>query len=160
MLKYTGLLLVILLSTANHLSAQEFNFQENGYGFFAAGSSSGSAIMQFGAGYEMEIYKGLGLGGEIGYLTPFSDFGDGFGVFSPNGVLQFQTANERLTPYVTGGYSLGFRSGHIDGFNFGGGTHYWLGDKTSLRFEFRDQVFDVGPTLRHFYGFRIGLAFR
>jgi hypothetical protein len=160
MLKYTGLLLVVLLSAAGHLSAQDFTFQENGYGFFAAGSAPGTATMHFGAGYEMEIYKGLGVGGEIGYLTPFSDFGDGIGVFSPNGVFQFRIANDKFTPYITGGYSLGFRSGHIDGFNFGGGTHYWFGEKTALRFEFRDQVFDFGPTMEHYYGFRIGLSFR
>ena len=116
--------------------------------------------MHFAAGYEMEIYRRLGLGAEIGYLTPFSDFGSGIGVFSPNGIFQFQTSNDKLTPFATFGYSLGFRSDAVSGVNFGGGTHYWFREKTGLRFEFRDHVFDLGPTVQHYYGFRIGLSFR
>ena len=160
MQKHVALFVVVVLSTASRLLAQDTaEFYNHGYGFFAAGSNSGSALMHFGGGGEAGIYRGLGAGAEIGYLTRFADFGDGFGVFSPNGVYQFPIASTKLTPFATGGYSLAFRSGTAHGFNFGGGVHYSLSDRSGLRLEFRDQVFDFG-TFEHFYGFRLGISFR
>jgi outer membrane protein with beta-barrel domain len=132
-----------------------------GYVFGGAGGNSGgnsTASFQVGAGGEGLVYKGLGLGAEIGYLAPFRAGGDGFGIFSADGSYHFQHSKSKLVPFVTGGYSVAFRSGtSSSGGNFGGGVQYWMKDHLGLRFEFRDHVFSSDSP--HFYQFRVGLSF-
>jgi hypothetical protein len=61
-------------------------------------------------------------------------------------------------PFASSGYTLLFRSGAVNGVNFGCRVDYWLRERLGLRLEFRDQV---GIELEgHFYGLRIGLSFR
>jgi hypothetical protein len=132
-----------------------------GYVFGGAGGNAGNgasrASFQVGAGGEGLVYKGLGLGAEIGYLAPFESASDGFGIFSVNPSYHFKTSNSKLVPFVTGGYSLAFRSGSASGGNFGGGVQYWMKDHLGLRLEFRDHVFSSDSP--HFYQFRVGLSF-
>jgi len=135
-----------------------------GYVFVAPGaiSSAGTtATLHFGVGGEGLVQKGLGIGGEIGYLGPVRGLQEGLGLFSAAGSYHFKNASGsgKLVPFVTGGYSLIFREGKTNGGNFGGGVNYWFRERVGLRLEFRDQVFTQGRTA-HFYGFRIGLAFR
>jgi hypothetical protein len=120
------------------------------------------STLQLGVGGEGLIYKGLGAGGEIGYLASANNFVNGFGIFSANGSYHFVNASEggRFVPFATGGYSFLFRSGgHANGFNFGGGINYWIRERMGLRVEFRDQVIPDGQA-RHFLGVRVGLSFR
>lgn len=132
-----------------------------GYVFGGAGGNSGggsTASFQVGAGGEGLVYKGLGLGAEIGYLAPFRAGSDGFGIFSPDVSYHFKSSHSKLVPFVTGGYSAAFRSGAISsGGNFGGGVQYWMKDHLGLRLEFRDHVFSSDSP--HFYQFRVGLSF-
>ena len=62
---------------------------------------------------------------------------------------------------MTGGYTLLFRYGHLNMFNFGGGLNYWTGRRFGLRLEARDHVYapEFGSAL-HYWGVRFGLAFR
>ena len=133
-----------------------------GYGFGAIGGTSGGSIatLHVGGGGEGLVYKGLGLGAEVGYLFPFENLGDGIGILSTDVSYHFvkPRANRKLVPFVTGGFSLAFRSGASGGGNFGGGVQYWLRPRLGLRFEFRDQVFS--SDFAHLYGFRVGLSFR
>lgn len=133
-----------------------------GYGFVAPGSTSrdNSATIHFGGGGEGLIHKGLGVGVEIGYLGPARSLGEGFGIFSANGSYHFVKpgSDQKLVPFVTGGYSLGFRTGFANGGNFGGGVQYWASDRFGLRLEFRDHVLSIGNV--HFYEFRAGISFR
>jgi len=133
----------------------------SGYVFIAPGAASGNgattATLHFGGGADVLVYQGLAAGAEIGYLAPVDSLGDGFGVFSADLSYHF-SRRQRLVPFVTGGYSLAFRSGTANGGNFGGGVDYWLRESVGLRFEFRDHVFSNDST--HFFGFRFGLAFR
>lgn len=132
-----------------------------GYVFGGAGGNSGDSStgwFQVGAGGEGLVYKGLGLGAEVGYLAPFRSAGDGFGIVSPDVSYHFKRSNSKLVPFVTGGYSLAFRGGGTSsGGNFGGGVQYWMKDHLGLRFEFRDHVFSSDSP--HFYQFRVGLSF-
>jgi len=132
-----------------------------GYVFGGAGGNSGgdsTASFQVGAGGEGLVYKGFGLGAEIGYLAPFRAGGDGFGIFSGDGSYHFKSSKSKLVPFVTGGYSAAFRSGAVSsGGNFGGGVQYWMKDHLGLRLEFRDHVFSSDSP--HFYQFRVGLSF-
>jgi hypothetical protein len=132
-----------------------------GYAFGGVGGNSGggsTATFAVGAGGEGLVYKGLGLGAEIGYIAPFRAGGSGIGILSPDVSYHFQRPNSKLVPFVTGGYSLAFRGGvSSSGGNFGGGVQYWIKDHLGLRFEFRDHVFSSDSP--HFYQFRVGLSF-
>jgi hypothetical protein len=124
---------------------QEKEAAGQGYLYVAPGagvSSGGSAgTLHFGGGGEFNIYKGVGVGGEIGYLSPIRSMGSGVGVFSLNGLYSFRKdGRSKVVPFVTAGYSLLFRRGHLNAFNFGGGVNYWFSKRTGLRFEFRDYV--------------------
>ena len=135
-----------------------------GYGFVAPGAvndGSSSSTMHFGVGGEGLIYKGLGVGGEIGYAIPTRRPEDGFGIFSANGSYHFRhaSASGKLVPFVTGGYSLFFRSSTGNAVNFGGGVNYWFREHAGIRAEFRDHVLTVDRNL-HYFGFRIGFTFR
>jgi hypothetical protein len=100
------------------------------------------------------------MGVEIGYLTPMKHMGNGIGVFSTNGLYSFSTdLNSKTVPFVTGGYSMFFRSGVGHAINFGGGMHYWFSDRAGLRVEFRDHI-PTEDSGTHFIQGRIGISFR
>jgi hypothetical protein len=103
----------------------------------------------------------LGAGAELGYLFPRQAAGDGFGILSTNGFYRFTNSPslQKVTPFVTAGYSLGFREGTINMANFGGGLDYWVRDRMGLRLEVRDHVWPGDPAA-HFLMFRVGLVGR
>ena len=132
-----------------------------GGGAFTRGERSG--VLQFGGGGEGRIYKGLGVGAEIGYLHPTASFTDGFGLLSTNGSYRFWTnsSSQKLVPFVTGGYSLCFRSGTANLANFAGGVDYWLRPNVALRLEARDHIWPGnGSPTAHFLMFRVGVVGR
>ncbi|MGE0131077.1 MAG: hypothetical protein AB7U82_23615 [Blastocatellales bacterium] len=140
---------------------------ENGYGYgyiFAApggSSNGGGGTLHIGGGGEGVLKNGVGIGAELGYLYPFEGIDEGLGTFSVNGAYHFLKASrsEKVTPFVTAGYTGFFRSGYANGFNFGGGVNYWFKKRVGLRFEFRDNVF-AADGAAHLLNVRIGLTFR
>ena len=127
--------------------------------FVCSGCNSSGAI-HFGGGGQFNLYKGLGAGADIGYLTSYRNFESGVGLFSLNGLYSFSTDRRaKVVPFVTAGYSMLFRSGHVNGFNFGGGLNYWFSDKIGLRAEFRDHI-HPDYTDAHLIQGRIGISFR
>jgi hypothetical protein len=153
------LLLAILLVPA--VRAQS----SNGYVFFAPGGITccgyTSMTLQFGAGGEAVLGKGIGIGAELSAVGARASFADSVvGVFSPNGYYHFIHRREsRSDPFVTGGYTLLFRNGHANLFNVGGGLNYWFHSHLGARLEFRDQIHTNGSAV-HYWGVRFGLAFR
>jgi len=152
------LVLTILVAPATAQSS-------HGYAFFAPGASSCSGcnnmMLHFGGGAEGIIGKGIGVGAELGFLAPRQNVGEGLGVFSPNGYFHFRGKNKdrKVDPFVTGGYTLFFRSGHANLWNFGGGLNYWFASRLGLKVELRDHIWpENGAT--HYWGVRIGLNFR
>lgn len=139
--------------------AQGTEHRGQGYGFFASGVSSGHSrgFGHVGVGGEVLI-KRVGVGGEIGYLTPWRSRSEDMGVGSVNG--SFNLKPGKISPFVTGGGTLFVIRGIATGYNFGGGVHYWLRDRVGLRFEVRDNVVPEYSTDEHFVGFRIGVVFR
>jgi len=80
----------------------------------------------------------------------------------PLGRLNYHVAHGRhlkADRFVTGGYTLMFRSGHLNLFNFGGGLNYWLSCRLGARIELRDHVYSASSASAHCWGFRFGLAF-
>jgi hypothetical protein len=112
-------------------------------------------------GGEAVLGKGIGLGAEVGALGTRQYFADSVvGVFSPNGYYLFVHGNDiKIDPFVTGGYTLLFRSGHANLFNFCGGLNYWFRTTLGGRLEVRDQVHTDGSSV-HYWEVRFGLAFR
>ncbi|HWC00040.1 MAG TPA: hypothetical protein VG672_25205 [Bryobacteraceae bacterium] len=160
-MRQIGFCLVWLAAIAGSLRAQS----SNGYVFFAPGGATccgyTAMTLQMGAGGEAVIWNGIGAGAELGVAGQRSDFGGTVaGVFSPNGYYHFLRGKDlKLDPFVTGGYTLLFRSGSANLFNFGGGVNYWFHRRLGARLEFRDHVYTGDGTL-HYWGIRVGLAFR
>jgi hypothetical protein len=118
-------------------------------------------MLHFGIGGEAVIWKGVGLGAEIGALGNRTRFRDSvMGVFSPNGYYHFRHGQDlKADPFVTGGYTLLVRSGHANLANFGGGLTYWFHGRLGARLEIRDQ-FNTSGNIGQFWGVRLGLALR
>ena len=160
------LMLVALMTTM--VSAQSGNDSRGqGYVFAAPGSVSGlgssEGTLHIGGGGKGFLTKGFALGGEVGYLTPFTSFADGLGIASVNTSYHFGRgdSDRKAIPYITGGYSLAFRDGTINMINFGGGVNYWVKDGLGIKFEFRDHTNIESPIAEvHFWQVRIGLVFR
>jgi hypothetical protein len=139
-----------------------------GYLFFAPGVGnigSGSANVHIGGGGEAFIYKVLGMGAEIGPVIPLSkpECGCVGRLYSAVGLgtanvsyHHWQSADRKLEPFVTAGYSLFFRAGLSHGFNAGAGANLWFSRKAALRLEVRDHH----SWRRDSLSFRIGATFR
>lgn len=137
----------------------------NGYLYFGPGGYScchyTTGGLAFGAGGEYGIGKGFGAGAELGAVAMWRGFaGSVMGALSPNGYYHFKRGDtRRADPFVTGGYTLVFRSGHANLANFGGGLNYWFHRSLGFRLEFRDMLTTTGTTT-HIWAFRFGVAFR
>ena len=154
------ILLAVLLPFA--AAAQNKDRRGQGYVFVAPGVFAGEvATLHIGGGGEGLVYKGLGVGGEIGYLGIVDDLGEGFGVLSSNVSYHFTNATRsgKFAPFVTSGVSMLFRGRVAPAINIGGGMNWWFKDRVGLRVEIRDHVI-VTDGAPHFLGIRIGLAFR
>ncbi|HKQ09168.1 MAG TPA: outer membrane beta-barrel protein [Blastocatellia bacterium] len=158
------LFVIILLMTA--IPAAAFGQSQGerrgwGYAFAGVGGNTGSdsgARFTAGGGGERLFYRGLGIGGEIGYLSSSNSIGDGIGIGSVNLAYHFNNAG-KVAPFVTGGASAAFRgSSAAGGGNFGGGIQYWPKDHVGLRFEVRDHIFSSDSP--HLFTFRVGVTFR
>jgi len=132
-----------------------------GYAFVGFGAvNADTGTLHFGGGVEANIYKGLGFGLEVGYLGPTQGLSEGIGLLSVDGQYTFLRGTPgKVRPFLTGGYTLAFRSGTMNAVNFGGGIHYWFSRRTGLRLEFRDHV-STSLWDAHAWQGRIGFDFR
>jgi hypothetical protein len=154
------ILLAVLLPFA--AAAQSKEHRGQGYVFVAPTSTTEGGIgLHIGGGGEGLVYKGLGVGGEIGYLGSADGLRDGIGVLSTNISYHFTkaTKSRKFAPFVTSGYSMVFRRSAINSVNIGGGANWWFKDHIGLRLELRDHI-PLRSEAIHFFGVRFGLAFR
>ena len=136
--------------------------ERKGWGYVFAGvgarsNGNSDTLVNVGGGGEGHFGNGLGLGGEVGYLTTTGNGSEGVGLASFNTSYHF-LRTQKVVPFVTGGASVIFRSGSAGGGNFGGGAHYWMNDHLGLRFEVRDHIFSSDSP--HTVIFRVGLSFK
>ncbi len=155
-------LLVLMVALTGVCNAQ---YAAQGFVFAAPGgrSPSGSSALHLGGGFDMFVNRGhFAIGGDLGYMAPMSHIGDGFGLLDLTGGYHFGLKDRRLTPFLSGGYSLGFREGHFNALNLGGGANFWMTRKMGLRMELRDVIHPETNTMEGFQyvNVRIGLTFR
>ena len=138
--------------------------RSSGYVFFAPGGVTAngytSGTFQAGGGGDAIFWKGLGVNVELGALWPHEQVLYAVGMLSPGGVYYLRRGKDhRVDPFVNGGYTLMFRGGAQSLFYAGGGVNIWASRKIGVRLEFRDHVTTDGQA-DHYWGFRIGAAFR
>jgi hypothetical protein len=156
-----GLLLLQGLGRAQ--DAQSIERKGAGYVFAAPGAfvdEGSTGTFGFGGGGEGLLKAGFGISADVGYVYPTQGgFQDGFGLFSPGVLYQFQRTS-KVVPFVNGGYSLAFRDDVLNMVYFGGGVNYWPKKRLGLRFEVRDQFSPETDYFGNILQFRIGLLFR
>lgn len=162
MRKMLVVLSFMALLTPLAFSQSETNSQTTGYVHFAPGISTpdNEGGMSIGGGGNFRSSLGLGGGADLSYLMPWGAPRGGIGTFSPYLYYSYLKKGRKVEPFVSGGYTLFFRSGTANGINFGGGAHYWFSKKVGLKLEFRDDMFLYTSPHYHFLSFRIGVAFR
>lgn len=159
---------ILLIGLLPLLAAAQDSKYSRGHGYFyvapgvrTAPYAKPRSTIQVGGGGEAFFTRHLGLGADLGGLKVSG--ADWLGTLSPNFVARFRAKDDenKVEPFVTGGYTLFFRSGTVSGYNFGGGINYWFRDRVGVRFEARDSVWVASdaPDL-HLVGFRIGVTFR
>ena len=152
---------IILLLAAP--AAAQVQIKPTGYAFAGVGEVQrdfrNDTTVQAGLAGEARLRNGLAGGGEVSFLAPLDALDYGIGVLNAN--VSYYVANPgRFLPFVTGGYSMGFRTAPENGWNVGAGVEYWRGD-VGLRLEIRDQVFQFrNREALHFWGVRMGVTFR
>jgi hypothetical protein len=161
MKQFTAAVLISLVP-ALALAQEGPGVQYRPYTFVAPGAvSTELATLHLGGGFDVVARNGLGASVEGGYLTPILEgFHYGVGAISTNAVFHAgRPRRHRVTPFVTGGYTLWFRGDTASAVNVGGGVHYWVRDGVGLRAEFRDHIplGDYRPR-PHIWGARVGFA--
>jgi hypothetical protein len=154
------ILLAVLLPLAAAAQTKEWGGQ--GYVFVAPTVVTGGGFgLHIGGGGEGLVYKGLGVGGEIGYLGSPDGLRDGIGILSTDISYHFTkaTKSRKFAPFVTGGYSMLFRGSAVNSINIGGGANWWFKERIGLRLELRDHT-PLRFRSLNVFSVRIGLAFR
>ncbi len=137
----------------------------NGYAIAGAGTYASKLTTQAALGGEMVFGKGIGVGGDLGFIAGH----DSFGFLSLNAYyhLAHHGAALKFDPFATGGYTLAFdpllvfggRSS-ANGANIGVGLNYWFLRHAGVRAEFRDIVNPGRSPGASSWGIRAGIAFR
>ncbi len=162
MFRKAGLIsMLVLIFVVGTCSAQN---AAQGFIFAApGGATGGSSTLHLGGGLETFLNRsGFALGGDLGYLAPMTHMGSGIGLLDLDAGYHFALQDKKVTPFLSGGYSLGFRDGAFNAFNLGGGVNFWMTHKTGLRIELRDVKHPETSTRAGFsyVNVRIGLTFR
>jgi hypothetical protein len=156
------LFLLVLLPSMSFAQTQDRRAWGYVFGGLGGASDGEGAFVHVGGGGEGLLHKGFGMGAELGYFAPASDtIGNGVGILSVNPSYHFRnaSASKKVVPFVTGGFSLAFRSSAASGGgNFGGGVQYWFKEKAALRVEYRTHVFSSDRPFLH--SLRVGISFR
>jgi hypothetical protein len=107
-------------------------------------------------GGEVFLAKYFAVGGEGGFFNRLI-------TASGNASLHVVDASDRLSPFVTGGYSrlgIGDGEGSFSAWNIGAGADAWIGDRAGIRFELRDHIRPDDRGATHYWAFRVGVVFR
>jgi|SRR5579871_382654 len=158
-----GISLLVLMPLTALAEDSTESYKGQGYVLYGPGwAPGGGTVQQIGGGGEGFLYKGLAAAAELGFLFPGGGIGEGVGLLSLNGAYHLNRGHQaKLSPFLTSGYSLAFRSGHLNLYNFGGGVTWWMTKHAGVRLEFRDYVWSgCGCGGQHIPQAQIGFSFR
>lgn len=159
------LLALAVLAIPASLVAQNadkpFRYNELGYTYFSAGACQhGYFNLGVGGGGERFIWRGLTLGGELGYYTFPADRNGGYGVITINPGYHFVNRKiaKKLDPYISATLAgLAFNGGGSAGAGYlGGGVNYWFRERAGLQIGAQIQVVGSEALIL----FRAGVTFR
>jgi len=154
------LVTVLVLAMPLAVRSQDRGYSGHAFVNFSLNASKDSFadMLAVGGGGEGFLYRGLAVGADVAYLFPREAPGDGIGLLSANPAYHFVNRDNpgKWVPFVTGGYSLAFRLGTANLFNYGGGITYWFASRAGLRVEVRDHR---NSELSMFL-IRVGISFR
>lgn len=146
-----------VLFFANEAPAQDtVTAPSHGYIYAAPVLTSGglASAAQVGGGGDAKLYKNLALSGDVGWIVAQ----DGFGLASVNGTYNLPSFRDgKLAPFVTSGYTLGFRDSTASFMNVGGGFTYWFRERQGLRWEAR---YYTSADFIGIMALRVGFSFR
>ena len=155
-----AVLLIPALLRAQNAEAP-FRYKGYGYTYFSMGSCQHRYLnLGVGGGGEGFVWRGLTLGGDLGYFDFPSDRSRGYGVTTLNVGYHFVDRNtpKKLDPYVSVGV-LGLAAGpeyRMGAGSLGGGVNYWFRQRIGLYTGAQIQVAGEEAMVQ----FRIGLTFR
>lgn len=159
---------------------QSADHPPRGLGYVFVGEGTHSMGLTTGFGGEAYVFKGLGLGAEIG-AADMSSFVTGVGSADLSYHFFPKKVHGRVSPFITGGYTAFFGHnthtgtglfGHkplmTEGFNIGGGVDLFASKHVGMRFDVRyyghgGRILNyIYPDLDQFsfVAFRIGVTFR
>ncbi len=137
----------LVLAFSCSLASAQSEFKKpkhSGYFFVAPGAVAvnydSQSSFQVGGGFEGFIYKGLGVGVEVGGLRVSSHTSSRqwTGMLSMNAVYDFQrTAKQKVCPFIAAGFTAIPQFDVGGGYNFGGGIKYWFGEHWGMRVALR-----------------------
>jgi len=148
-----------LTLVAASLCAQDRPYNGHGYAYFTGGFCQHNYVLVGGGGGgEAFLWRGLAVGGEVGFHQFLSSLN--FGLASATVGYHFVNRKRpgRFDPFVNfspAGLYFGPGTGGAGG--IGGGLNYWFKPRMGLRTEVRFQVLAAEEALAVF---RIGLSFR
>jgi hypothetical protein len=130
----------------------------------AAATAGSSNEYIVGGGLEglFGVHEHVGVGMELAGIVPGTGKvgSETIGSLSVNGYYH-PLFSSKWDPFVTGGYSLLFRDFTANGFNVGGGLHYWF-SQVGLTFECRDLITRsvLNLAANQYLEFRFGVTIR
>ena len=152
----------LLITTLITCFAATADAQVHGYAVAGPAGASGFAntrrvTVNAAGGAEIFLAKYFAIGGE-------GCFFDRLITVSANGSLHVVSAGDRMSPFITAGYSkMGIGDGEGPAFNewnIGAGVDAWMGDHAGIRFELRDHIRPDRRGVTHYGAFRVGIVFR
>jgi hypothetical protein len=144
-MKATKWILALAVAAAAPVTGQNTEKKYNGHGYAVVGlgvpdSGKLADLISFGGGGEGFLWKGLTIGSDLNYVMPRMATDEGIGMWNLTGGWHFinRTGEQKVIPFITGGYSLAFRESTLSLYNYGGGVNYWFQPRVGVRVEVRD----------------------
>ncbi len=141
---FAACFVLALICNVAHAQNEFKKPKRSGYFFVAPGAISvnvnSQSTLQVGGGFEAFLYRGLGIGVELGGLRVASSSASSkwTGMLSLDGVYDFQrSAKQKLCPFVAAGFTALPEFDVGGGYNFGGGIKYWFAEHYGVRVAFR-----------------------
>jgi len=161
--------LALFCSSAGAQNEEFKKPRRSGYFFIAPGAISlnvrqfSRPSFQIGGGFEGFIYRGLGIGMDIGGLRVGAEGASQHwtAMMSLGAIYDFQhTAKQKVCPFIAAGLTAIPQFDVAGGYHLGGGVKYWFAEHYGMKVEFRFQARPGNLRTYDDVQARIGIAIR